>query len=58
MRIYLLIFSILMAIVGLYAMITTLLNLRHFKKLGNVIDKNTGPLISVIIPARNEERNL
>ena len=58
MTVYLKVFSVLMLIVGLYSIITTLLNLRHFKRLGNVKDDTDGPLISVIIPARNEEKNI
>ena len=58
METYLYIFSILMALIGVYALIATLLNLKHFKKLGAVVDKTTGPLISIIIPARDEEKNI
>ncbi len=55
---YLALFSAVMFIIGVYSFIATLLNLRHFRKLGNVKDETDGPLISVIIPARNEENSL
>ena len=58
MSTYLAIYAALMAIIGIYAMLTTLLNLRHFRKLGNVKDSVDGPLISVIIPARDEEASI
>ena len=58
MALYLQIFSVIMLIVGIYAMAATLLNLRHFKKLGNVKDETEGPLISIVIPARNEEASI
>lgn len=58
MGIYITIYVSFMLIIGLYAMVTTLLNLRHFRKLGNVRDTTEGPLISVIIPARNEEASI
>ncbi len=58
MEIYLAIFSAFMLVIGLYAMITTLLNLRLFRKLGDVEDKTEGPLISIIIPARDEEASI
>ena len=55
---YLAIYAILMAIIGIYAMLTTLLNLRHFRRLGNVNEHTDGPLISIIIPARDEEASI
>ena len=58
MSTYLAIYAALMAIIGIYAMLTTLLNLRHFRKLGNVKDHTEGPLISIIIPARDEEASI
>ena len=58
MGIYLVLFAAFMLIIGVYAMATTLLNLRHFRKLGNVDDMTDGPLISVIIPARDEEASI
>ena len=51
---YLALFSAVMFIIGVYSFIATLLILRHFRKLGNVNDETDGPLICVIIPARNE----
>ncbi len=58
MELYLRIFAPIMLFIGIYAIVTTLLNLRHFRKLGNVEDKTEGPLISIVIPARNEEATL
>ena len=58
MSTYLAIYAMLMAVIGIYAMLTTLLNLRHFRKLGNVKDHTDGPLISIIIPARDEEASI
>ena len=58
MGIYLGIYAAFMAVIGVYAMITTLMNLRHFRKLGDVEDQTEGPLISVIIPARDEEASI
>ncbi len=58
MSTYLAIYAALMAIIGIYSMLTTLLNLRHFRKLGNVKDHTEGPLISIIIPARDEEASI
>ena len=55
---YLAIYASFMMIIGVYSMATTLLNLRHFNKLGNVKDSVDGPLISVIIPARDEEASI
>ena len=58
MAAYLWVFALAMAFIGIYALFNTMMNLRHFRKLGNVEDASDGPLISVIIPARNEEHNL
>lgn len=58
MELYLRIFSIIMFIVGIYAIIATLLNLRHFRKLGSIKERTNGPLISIVIPARNEENSI
>ncbi len=55
---YLRIFSFAMCALGIYAILTTLLNQRHFRKLGNVKTMLEGPLISIIIPARDEEKNI
>lgn len=53
------IYSILLLIIGIYTMATTLLNLLYFKKLAKVEPfKGEEPLVSVIIPARDEERAL
>ncbi len=58
MGVYLSIYAALILIIGIYAMLTTLLNIRHFNKLGRVKDSVEGPLISVIIPARDEEESI
>ena len=58
MIVYLHILVIMMVVLGIYSLVTTLLNLRHFKRLGTVKDQNDGPLISIVVPARNEEENL
>ena len=58
METYLWIFASAMIIIGVYAMFATLMNLRHFHRLGKASDETSGPLISVVIPARNEEHNL
>ncbi len=58
MELYLNILSALMLIVGVYSLAATLLNIRHFRKLGRAGNETEGPLVSVVIPARNEEDNL
>lgn len=53
--------AVIMAIVGLYAFITTMINIAYFSvmnKTDKIADPITGPKVSVIIPARNEEFNL
>lgn len=56
---YLYIFAIVMLAMGIYTLLVSACNIVHFrnieKKAGNVTE---GPLISVIIPARNEENHL
>ena len=58
MDIWLGIYASLMMILGVYAIVNITLNLLYFKKLDRVEDRNDGPLISVVIPARNEEGNI
>lgn len=58
MDVYLYVFMAIMLVVGCYALLTTLLNIKHFKKLGNVQDLHDGPLVSVVVPARDEEKNI
>ncbi len=53
--------AVIMAIVGLYAFITTMINIAYFSimnRTDRIADPVTGPKVSVIIPARNEEFNL
>ncbi len=53
--------AVIMVIVGLYAFITTMINIAYFSimnKTDKLADPVTGPKVSVIIPARNEEFNL
>lgn len=53
--------AVIMAIVGLYAFITTMVNIVYFSimnKTDRIADPVNGPKVSVIIPARNEELNL
>ncbi len=56
--IVLIIFAILMIVVGIYTFICTSFNMLYFKKMEEVEIKDEGPLVSVIIPARDEEKNL
>lgn len=58
---FLKIYSLVILVIGLYSIITTLLNIRYFRRIADVEIKTTGediPLVSIIIPARNEEEAL
>ncbi len=53
--------AVIMAIVGIYAFITTMTNIIYFSIMNrteSLADRNNGPKVSIIIPARNEEHNL
>ena len=58
MEIWLSLYAALMIILGAYAMINIILNLFYFKRMGKVEEKTDGPLISIVIPVRNEEKNI
>ena len=58
MDIWLSIYAFLMAVLGIYSVINVLLNLIYFKVMGKAERKTEGPLVSVVIPARNEEQNI
>ena len=58
MELWLSIYAVLMAILGLYSAVNITLNLLYFRRLGKVSRKDEGPLISIVIPARNEEKNI
>ncbi len=58
MQIYLLIFGSVMLVAGIYAFLVVQLNGRHFRKHVPATLIKDGPLISVVVPARNEEHNL
>ncbi len=53
--------AVIMAIVGIYAFVTTMVNIIYFSimnKTDKIVDPVNGPKVSVIIPARNEEHNI
>src|SRR3990167_6631377 len=52
------IFSILMSIICCYFLSLTLLNIWFFRKNSFAPTQNTGPKVSVMVPARNEENNI
>lgn len=52
------IYAILLIALGGYSLLATIINHIHFHHLDKVKDSEKGPLISVIIPARNEENSL
>ena len=58
MDLYLKIYGIVMLLVGLYTFIVVSLNRHHLKKFKPKELIKDGPLISVVVPARNEEHNL
>lgn len=58
MQTYLLIYACAVAALGIYALLTTIFNLRFFRRMASVSRQKDEPLISVVIPARNEEENL
>ena len=58
MDLYLKIYGIVMLLVGLYTFMVVSLNRRHFRKFMPKELMKDGPLISVVVPARNEEHNL
>ena len=58
MQTYLLIYACAVAALGIYALLTTIFNLRFFRRMASVPRQKDEPLISVVIPARNEEENL
>lgn len=58
MEIWLDVYIALMSVIGIYAMLNVLLNIIYLKIMGNAKKKVEGPLISVVIPARNEENNI
>ena len=47
-----------MIVIGAYAIINVLLNLFYCHKFEKTEERTEGPLISIVIPARNEERNI
>lgn len=53
------IYAYLLLVIGIYTIITTLLNILYFRKMAKAEPyKGDGPLVSVIIPARDEENAL
>lgn len=62
MAIFLYIYCIIMMIVGAYSLFTTIFNILYFKKMAKGKEKRSekcsSPLVSIIIPARDEEVNL
>lgn len=54
------IYSMLLLAIGIYTVATTFLNILYFKKMAKAepIKRENPPLVSVIIPARNEEKSL
>lgn len=54
------VYSLLLLAIGIYTAITTLLNVLYFKRMAKVenIKSKDCPLVSVIIPARDEEKAL
>ena len=58
MDLYLKIYGIVMLLVGLYTFIVVSLNRHHLRKFKPKELIKDGPLISVVVPARNEEHNL
>ena len=61
MGLFLTIYCIIILATGAYAFLTSILNIAYFRKMGKVKEDdccNENPLVSIIIPARNEEENL
>ncbi len=58
METWITVYAIVMLILGLYAIINTLLNLLSSRRLGKGEIRTEGPLISIVIPVRNEENNI
>ena len=58
MELWIKIYSIVMIVIGAYAIINVLLNLFYCHKFEKTEERTEGPLISIVIPARNEERNI
>lgn len=52
------ILSIILLILGAYALVNSILNIRFFKKKSDVKMYEGDELISIVVPARNEEDNL
>lgn len=53
------VYSILILAIGIYALLTTLLNIIYFRRIARVEPlAEDGPLVSIVIPARDEEQNL
>ena len=58
MEIWLSLYIALMSILGIYGIVNVILNLIYFHIMGKAEKHTDGPLISVVIPARNEEGNI
>ena len=58
MDLWLRIYAIAMLVLGIYAFLTTVLNIRYFRSFDKTHKPERNPLISVVVPARNEENNI
>lgn len=58
MDLWLRIYAIAMLVLGIYAFLTTVLNIRYFRSFDKTHKPEGNPLISVVVPARNEENNI
>ncbi len=58
MEIWIHIYSILMLVLGIYSLLNIIINLLYFRHLNKAETREDGPLISVVVPARNEEKNI
>ena len=54
------VYALLLLAIGIYTALTTMFNVLYFKRMAKVKPTNSenGPLVSVIIPARDEEKAL
>lgn len=61
MSVFLSIYCTIIIVMGVYAFLVSILNIVYFKKMARISpyeNTNDSPLVSIIIPARNEEENL
>lgn len=52
------ILSAILVLLGIYAVVTSILNMRFFRKMADVEIYDGDDLISIVVPARDEEENL